>query len=65
MDLSHATDEELKSELEGMQKALEAVMSGAGPGRPRDGRDERMQVDLQQQMEAIKSELDNRKVSRS
>jgi hypothetical protein len=33
-DLSHATDETLRSDLEGLQNILRAVLDGAGPGRP-------------------------------
>lgn len=60
LDLSHATVDELRAELDGAQKALAAIKNGAGPGRPFDGRDERMQVDLQQKIEAIESELAKR-----
>jgi hypothetical protein len=50
----------LRAELDGLQGALRAVKSGAGPGRPFDGRDERLQVDLQQKIAAIESELAKR-----
>jgi hypothetical protein len=64
LDLSHATVEALRSELDGLQKALSAIMSGAGPGRPFDGRDERLQIDLQQKIAAIELELAKRKAAR-
>lgn len=60
MDLSQATVDTLKDELDGLRTALKAVGSGAGPGRPFDGRDERLQVDLKQRMAAIEAELAKR-----
>ncbi len=64
LDLSRATDEGLRSELDGLQKALSATMSGAGPGRPFDGRDERLRIDLQQKIAAIELELAKRNAAR-
>jgi hypothetical protein len=58
--LSQATVDELKDELDGLRTALKAVESGVGPGRPFDGRDERLKIDLQRKIAAIESELAKR-----
>lgn len=55
LDLSQATDEELKAELDGMQRALSASL-----GRPFDGREERNKVELLSKIEAIEKEIDRR-----
>lgn len=60
MDFSRFTDEELRAELKGMQRAL-----GASLGRPFDGREERNKADLLSKIEAIRTELDKRSASRS
>lgn len=55
MDLSQATDDELKAEREAMRIAL-----GATLGAPHDGREERKNASLRSQMEAIDAEMDRR-----
>ncbi len=65
MDFSSATVEELSAELDGVQEAMKAIRSGAGPGRPFDGRDERLLVELQQKEAAIKAELAKRNAPRT
>lgn len=56
MDLSHATVEELRAELDGAQKFLGALMSGA----PLEGREEAKKAELHQTIAAVQSELDKR-----
>jgi hypothetical protein len=63
MDLSCATDEELKAELGGAQKFLGALMSGAPLGSPFEGREEAKKAELHQTIAAIQSELDKRNAS--
>jgi hypothetical protein len=65
MDLSHATDEELRAELDGAQKFLSALVSGAPLGSPFEGREEAKKAELHQTIAAIQSELDKRNASRS
>jgi hypothetical protein len=57
MDWSRATDEQLRDELDGAQKYLDALMSGARL----EGREEAKKVEVQETIAAIKSELDKRK----
>jgi hypothetical protein len=65
MDLSHATDEELRAELDGAQKFLSALVSGAPLGSLFEGREEAKKAELHQTIAAIQSELDKRNASRS
>jgi hypothetical protein len=64
MDLSRATDEDLRAELDGAQKFLSALMSGAPLGRSYEGREEAKKAELHQGIAAIQSELDKRDASR-
>jgi hypothetical protein len=65
MDLSRATDEELRAELDGAQKFLGALMTGTPLGSPFEGRDEAKKAELHQTIAAIQSELDKRNTVRS
>lgn len=60
MDFSLATNEELRAELDGAQKALDAPL-----GRPLDGREEAHKSKLRRRIAAIQSELEKRNASRS
>jgi hypothetical protein len=48
MDLSIATDDELRDELHGAQEFLAALMSGAPLGNPFEGREEAKKAELHQ-----------------
>jgi len=47
MDVSRATDEELRAELDGAQKFLQALMSGAPFENPFEEREEAKKAELQ------------------
>jgi len=64
LDLSQATVDALADELNGLRTALRAVMCGAGPGKPFDGRDEQLRIKLEQQIAAIEAELAKRNAPR-
>jgi hypothetical protein len=61
MDLSGVSDEEIREEIEGMQKFLDALMKGVGLG----GREEAKKAELIHKIEAYKSELDKRHANRT
>lgn len=65
MDLSRAKEEELRAELDGAQKFLDALMSGVPLGSSFEGREEVKKAELHQTIAAIQSELDKRNASRS
>ncbi|MBI1869036.1 MAG: hypothetical protein HYS06_12215 [Methylocystis sp.] len=65
MDLPHATDQELKDELDGAQKYLAALMSGAPLGQNFEGREEAKMAEVRQTITAIQSELDKRHANRT
>ena len=60
MDLSQHTDEELRDELDGAQKYLDALMGGAFLGNPFDGREEAKKSELHRKITTLRSELDKR-----
>jgi hypothetical protein len=64
VDLSSATDEELRAELDGAKKFLDALMSGAPLGNPFEGREEAKKAELRRTIAAIQSELDKRNAAR-
>jgi hypothetical protein len=65
MDMSRATDEELRAELDGAEQFLGALMRGAPLGSPFEGREEAKKAELRRRIAAIHSELDKRNASRS
>jgi|HubBroStandDraft_4_1064222.scaffolds.fasta_scaffold1244814_1 hypothetical protein len=60
MDFSNATDAELRAELDGAQRFLDALMNGVPLGQPFDGREEKTKTELRLKIMAIQSELDKR-----
>jgi hypothetical protein len=64
MDLFQATDEELRTELDGAQKFLDALMNGAPLGNPFEGREEAKKSELHRMIAALQSELDKRNANR-
>jgi hypothetical protein len=65
VDISNASDEEIRSEMAGAQEFLAALTSGAPLGLPFEGRDEAKMQELRSFIAACQSELDRRNAARS
>lgn len=61
VDLSSASDEEIRAEIDGMQKFLDALLSGASL----NGREQLKKAELIRKIGTYKSELNKRNAPRS